>query len=257
MIRQTLIPVVVSISAALALVQNAHAATRATISITIDGRQPHSGTGTLTVDGERWRLDYNVPADEVTDITSIVHTTQGELIALNQTNQTWFRLKSPDRLAITSDLFFFGIAPNEASKIKIANAGVDENADHTSRIQHYTFSYQINTKVAGENLRGYVSGQIRLWINNRSADEAPLPWKPFDLHSGLAAFDDQLRPIVSQTKGSVWKAEVDVSRKLEGGATVTEHIHRSIGDLSTVTIRPDAFAIPPGYTYQEPMIGAP
>jgi hypothetical protein len=257
MIRQILIPVVVSISAALAFVQNAQAATRATISITIDGRQPRSRTGTLTVDGERWRLDYNVPADEVTDITSIIHTTQGELIALNQANHTWFRLKSHDRLAITSDLFFFGIAPNEASKIKIANAGVDENADHTSRIQHYTFSYQINTKVAGENLRGDVSGQIRLWINNRSADQALLPWKPFDLRSGLAAFDEQLRPIVSETKGSVWKAEVDVSRKLEGGTALTEHIRRSIDDVSAATIRPDAFDTPPGYTYQEPIIGGP
>lgn len=257
MIRQTLITIVVSISAAIVFVQNAQAATRATISIMIDGRRPHSRTGTLTVDGERWRLDYNVPADEVTDITSIIHTAQGELIALNQTNHTWFRLKSPDRLAITSDLFFYGIAPNEASKIKIANAGVDENGDHSSQIQHYTFSYQINTTTAGEKLRGDVSGQIRLWVKGDSADATPLPWKPFDLHSGLSAFDDQLRPIIAGTKGNVWKAEVDVSRKLEGGAVVTEHIRRSIDDVSTATVSPATFATPPGYTYQEPIIGAP
>lgn len=64
--------------------------------------QGHSA-GTLLIDGPRWSITYAPDSDERVFMTRVIGR-DGELIAVNDANQTWYRLKDRALLAAHSSI---------------------------------------------------------------------------------------------------------------------------------------------------------
>jgi len=235
-----------------------HAAETYYFQSTTEGLHSKHQEGTVLIDGKRWRINFDPVPGDVTDFNAIVGTEDGRLIAINDSNRTWFDLKSLSRVEIDSSLFtFFAIGQvTKAAKIRIAEPieparGRGDAAGFTKRI---TFSYRIDVTVSSENVPGEVWGEIRLWVKP-GMERRELPWKVMYLKTGIDAVDEALQAPLSKVGGLEWKSETEVSRRLAGGEILKQVIRRTIGPLTSTAADPLQFAVPSGYRYQEPVVG--
>lgn len=227
---------------------------------TTQGVYPEHHEGTVLIDGKHWRMSFDAIPDYVTDFNALIGTEDGTLIAINDSNHTWFHLKSRERLGIANSLFtFFAFGEAaKASKIRITlrpaepDRGRDATAGPTSRI---AFSYRIDVKVSGENVQGEVSGEIRVWTT-AGPERQDLPWRAVDLRTGLDAVDEALRIPLAGARGLAWQSETEVSRRLAGGEVLKQTIRRTLGPLTHTQAEPREFTVPADYRYQEPVIGS-
>jgi hypothetical protein len=84
-----------------------------------------------------------------------------------------------------------------------------------------------------------------------------MPWHPAAVYTGFTEVDAAIRKATAEVSGTVWKAKIDISRRLEGGSAYTESVTRTVSDVSDAMPSAADFKIPSGYEYQEPVIGAP
>lgn len=216
------------------------------------GAHANALAGTVAADGRRCRIDFDPDPAAVREMTAIVCGNDGELLALNSLNDTWYRLKSRTRLAISSPLFtFHGATP---SKVKVITdppgpAGHDRSA---GRVR---FSYHLDFTTGGEHVPAEVWGEIEIWAAE-TPHETAQPWKPADVDTGYPAVDDDLRRALAVFAG-IHRTVTTVSRRIANGETLSATITRSIeraGPPDSATV---SFAVPPDYRYQEPVVGAP
>jgi hypothetical protein len=222
------------------------------------GTYARHNEGAIIVNGKHWRIDYDPAPDTVTVLDTIIGGDNG-LLAIDHGLHTWYRLTSAKELAIDSSLFSFpyGDTVNDVSKLKIVSHPVQPDAAKPGgSMTSITFSYRIETKVSSERVRGDVWGEIRLWTMEVS-DLPDLPWKPLDLQTGLKPVDDGLYVELSRIKGTVWQCEIEVSRRLTGGVVLKQVTRRMMAAPQPAASSPSLFAIPAGFVYQEPVIGAP
>jgi hypothetical protein len=224
-------------------------------STTTEGAYRRAREGDVTVDGSHWRIDFEVKPGEVTELNAIIGGEGSALIAVNDSLQTWFRLKSRSRLATENSLFTYGDGA-KVSKVKMAVRTNSAGASGSSSGQEYrvTFSYSIVTKVSSEDVKGDVWGEIRVQVG-KTATVSDLPWRPLDLQTGISEVDERLRKAIDGISGTPVKAEIEVSRELEGGVTLQQRITRQIGDIVEANATRSLFAVPATYRYQEPLIG--
>jgi hypothetical protein len=219
-----------------------------------EGAYSRSSKGVVTASGSDWRIDFDIPPAEVTDLNAMIGTPEG-LVAINDSLHTWFRLPSRRRLAIDASLFSYGQSAT-ASKIRVKldpPSGVaGKEAETMTRV--VTFAYGLRTTIQGEAIKGEVRGTMR--IVTRAEAMPGLPWKPLDLTSGIAEVDDALRQAMSQISGVPLEVTVEVSRTLEGGVTLSQVITRTMTPLTTASVQPRTFIVPPDYKYEEPTYGA-
>jgi hypothetical protein len=233
----------------LAASASAEAALKYRFTTATEGTYARRATGTVVVDGAQWRLTYDSDSEDVTDLTSIIGTGEG-LIALNEQNRTWFRLTSRKRIAIADRLFTFG----EGARASKLNVFV-EPAEAGNAMTRVTLSYRLATTVSSIKVDGDVWGEIRIWTTAQGPAE--LPWKPFELRTGFDEVDRALDAAMAKIAGSVWQSEIEVSRRLDGGAILKQLVRRTITDVSTIAADAALFTVPSTYRYQEPVIGAP
>ena len=206
----------------------------------VTGYRPHAGEGTVLVSGSQWRVDH----------AGVVSTAQigggdRDVVAVNDSNQTWFPLHSRTPMPINSILFDFPIHP-AVSKVKVAF--IDDAKTHLR------FSYELTNTTFGEKVRGRVWGEMR--ISTRAGDEK-LPVNPIAVATGLDEVDAAFRAQLAQVQGQPWKSETEVSRQIENGEILHQTIVRTIGEITPATAKPELFKVPPGYREQPPVIGAP
>src|SRR5438309_7268618 len=97
--------------------------------------------GTVTMEGARCRIDFESNEQSVTELTSVLCMDDGSLVALNATNETWFRLKSRTRVAMTSALFSFRNAAISNLRVKrVASNSKDMRENATVEVE---FSYDL------------------------------------------------------------------------------------------------------------------
>ncbi|HEV8434057.1 MAG TPA: hypothetical protein VGR95_11640 [Thermoanaerobaculia bacterium] len=206
----------------------------------VTGYHPHVAEGSVLVSGSQWRLDHR----------DIVSTAQiggdgQDVIAINDSNQTWYSLHSRAGMSITSMLFTYPMKPS-VSRVKVGFS------DGTKT--HLLFSYELTFTIANEKVRGRVWGGMRIWT--RAGDEK-LPWSPITVATGLDEVDAAFRTRLSEVQGQAWKSETEVSRQIENGETLHQVITRTAGDVGPATAKPELFKVPAGYREQPPIIGAP
>jgi hypothetical protein len=206
----------------------------------VTGYHPHAGEGTVMVSGHQWRIDR---AGAVS--TAQIGGDDRDVIAINDSNQTWFPLHARTPMPVNSLLFNFSMHPT-VSKVKVAFADDAKT--------HLQFSYDLATMIGGEKVRGRVWGEMR--ISTRSGDEK-LPFSPIAVITGLDEVDAAFRDQLAQVKGQPWKSETEVSRQIENGEILHQLITRSLGEIVPATAKPELFKVPPGYREQAPVIGAP
>jgi hypothetical protein len=225
-------------------------------STTIEGDYPTHAAGTVVFDGEHWRIDYQPQPDQVTDLNAITAGDDGRLIAINDSLRTWFRLPNRDRVSTENSLFSYG-RDVRVSKLRVTSPAansVTASADQAGREYRINFSYAIASGQGEAIVRGDVAGEIVLWTA-LLPETRGMPWKPLDLHTGLAQVDAALQQYLAGITGSTFRARVTVSRTLEGGATLKQVITRQIGPVTAAATATGTFAVPAGYRYQEPVIG--
>lgn len=211
--------------------------------------------GRVIVDGAMWRLDYDVDPTAVTYLTAIISSGDGDLIALNDTRQTWYRLKSRAQLQPNASLFTFGTNVT-VSKIRVTVAPDGASRNTGASETRVSFSYRITTKLGTEKVHGDVWGEIRVWSAG-GENHLDLPWKPLDVHTGIDSVDAALKGALSGVRGTVWQSEMELSRRLDRGAILHQVITRSMGAVAPAASRAGQFVVPATYTYEEPVIGSP
>jgi hypothetical protein len=211
-----------------------------------EGQYPSHASGKVTVAGKQWRIDFDKIADDVALMTAaIAAADDGPPIAINDENQTWYRLK-PLPFAMSSGLFTFpSMHEQKFSNVKVARAAPDR----------ITFSYRFEVREAGERLRGDVWGEMRVRVD--AATTIPLPWDPTAVNSGVPSLDDALRNELSTFAGTPIECTIAVSRRLDGAATFSQKVTRRIDAIAPGTASPEMFRIPAGYREQEPVVGVP
>lgn len=208
------------------------------------GVYPSSRHGIITIGDRCWRADYDLQSDEVAVFTSLIGHDGNDVVALNATNQTWYRIDAYEALAATSSLFTYGLAP--------AVSHVRVETDSASR--RIVFSYRLKSGAA-PGVTIYVSGTVTAWVR---ADEAhaQLPWNPLQIRTGIAAVDDQLLHAVRSLRGEAWKSELTVTRRIEDGPAMEQRIERVIEPV-VVSDVPPVCSVPSGYVQRAPQIAAP
>lgn len=208
----------------------------------VTGVHPSQITGRAVADGAHCRIDFDPDPKNVRERTYILCGDNGEHIAVNSANKTWYRLKSRTRIAASSPLFFYLGAT--VSKMKVTS-------DPDNRVR---FSYQLEFKAGGETVTGDVWGEIKVSPADPSHKGA-LPWNPADISTGYPAVDDGLHRVLSAF-GTVEKTEMTVSRRIADGETMTQTITRRI-EWTDAPAPKVSFAVPSDYKYQEPVLGVP
>jgi hypothetical protein len=220
----------------------------------VAGAYPRSEAGRVTIDGDKWRIDY-APAETGVIVFNSLLGVDGKTIALNHSERTWFWLKTRTLLQIEASLFAYGMAANETTRVRVERARAVDEADGRTKWS-VPFAYVLHTRISGEKIQGRVWGEVRVWT--AAGPTVALPWQPLDLSTGLPDVDVAFERAFAPFAGlSVTTCEVDVSRQLERGAIMQLQIRRSRGEIARGALTPGVFDVPRGYRYEEPRIGAP
>lgn len=245
------IRLVTSVLICAALVSSVSAATTFHFTSITEGTYAARSSGTAVVDGKRWRITFDAPSDAFPDLTSIIGSENGELIALDAARHTWFRLPSRQRLASDTSLFRFDYGRDfRPSKIRVTVTPSSKDG-----MTVVAFSYRFEAKVGSEPVSGEVRGELRLWMDSH-VDGAP-PWKALDLTIGNEQVDAAFQQALANLGGASARCEIEVTRQLDGGEALRQVTRRTISEVTAVTSEPAMFAVPADYRYGEPVIGAP
>ena len=226
------------------------AATAYSWSLATTGYNPSRGGGMAVVDGKRWVIRSEHVPGEVSTLDRIVGGEGRELVAINDENQTWFRL--PKWNTNGSMLYRFGMP---GSEMKISKLKITPATD--GALTRIVFSYRFETKWINETLRGQVWGEMRV-RSGAAPLPAELPWTPIGvIATDVEELDRAFQEVLAPLAASATQFELDISRKIDGGAVLKQTGVRTIGELHPVTVKESDFKVPEGYRYQEPVIGAP
>ena len=217
-----------------------------------DGAYAATIAGRATVDGNRWRIDFDLAPDDVVYLTAIISTADGQLIALDDSQKTWFRLTSRRRLEIDRTLFSYNMLGSvKVTALSVKAMPLAAAGGPSWRIE---FSYKIATKISGELVRGRVEGSMSIWT---SPDLRSLPWNPVELHTGLPSVDEAIAAALRGIEGTIWQAEIEVGRRLADGPVLRSSIRRTVADFRDAPASDEKFSIPAGYVFREPVLGVP
>jgi hypothetical protein len=215
--------------------------------------------GRVWMDGDRKRVELDPdPSNPRTFDVSI--SANGKTTFVNVQNKTYFHEKERPKEGMMggSSMLFHLPWPNDRIKgrpkityrAEGTGPSVGEHATTKHRIQ---FAYRVRGEAQGVSLHGEVNATVSVLVApalSRGADSVVV-------RSGFREVDDEVQRLLSSLEGMVVGSEVSVSRRLEGGPTVTETTTVSIDELQAVDVDASIFAIPPGFTYQEPRYGVP
>ena len=77
------------------------------------------------------------------------------------------------------------------------------------------------------------------------------------MRTGFAEIDDELARLFATFEGMVLRHEVSINRRLEDSPIFNELSTITVDELKLINVDSSIFAIPPGLTYQEPVMGGP
>jgi hypothetical protein len=251
----------VSLVLAFLLAGTAGAATqfRYVIESTGDALKPKR-SGIVRVEGVCYRIDRD------TDLmANASFSTDGgkTVIALNDSLSTYYRSNVDPSKAMSSGHYAVPFHDkNSKPKISVKNVSLEEEpseqqiAGFPTRKYVLKFAHDVKMRTGGHPVRVMFHSTVLLWTTDE-IDLAVVPMDLRDVRTALAAVDQEIAAALSGVKGFPLKRSLSVSRQYEGGAVMTDLVTTTFDDFKTVALPADALAVPPGYRYQEPMIGVP
>lgn len=233
------------------------AASEYAFAVTGDGPYPFNDRGRIVVDDARWRVDLDRTSDGPRPHDSVI-LENGDRVALNHENKTWYRMKPSRPILFKSSLFSF-FPSTRASNIRIDLTAQRKRGSASSVAgpqSLLSFSYDISTEVFGERVRGDVWGTITVSTSEPSQPLARVP-PLLDVKTGLDNVDETLHQALTSVRGAAWISELTVNRRIARGKTMTQVIRTTLSSARIAADRSLLFAVPDGYQYQEPVVGVP
>jgi hypothetical protein len=210
--------------------------------------------GTIRVDGVSYRVDheYDLMA------TAAFSTDGGKTVtALNEKLSTYYRPKNSWEMP--SSLLF---AMHPDSKVTVKDVSVTEEptderiAGYATKKYVLKFAHNVSFGAGVQGVRVFFRSTVLLWTTEE-LDLAVFPMDLRELRTGLSAVDLAVRKALSGVKGFPLKRRIAMTRQYEGGVVMGEDVTTTFDDFKTVELPREALAVPAGYSYQEPVIGAP
>jgi hypothetical protein len=217
--------------------------------------QSRSG-GRVWIDGDRKRVELD-PDPANPRASDVAITVGGKTTCINLQNRTYFHERPAPAGAASSKLFHLPW-PNDRIKgrptITYRDAGAGPAVGDYPTTRHVVqVSYVVEGALAGVSLKGKVEATVLVLM-------APTLGRDDDrklVRVGFREVDGELTRLFSALEGMVVGSEVSVSRKLDGGPVIRETTTMSVAELKIVKTEDSLFTLPPGLTYQEPVVGVP
>lgn len=235
----------------LCLVLRADAATRFTVVHELSGvpLAPPRTTGTVVIDGDSYRIDYLRSTTISTDAGKTRTALDAEL-------RTYYTLKERESVGILQML--------PIGKLAVALKSVTVTEEPTGeviaglRTRKYVLrlEYLTRTDVGSEVFPTTFTATGEIWTTD-AIDIAVDPFGLRGLRTGYDVVDAKLREALSVVKGFPLMRRLAVSRKIANGRAQTELHTVTLSGFESIAVPPRTFSVPPGYKYQEPVIGIP
>lgn len=213
-------------------------------------------SGRVWIDGDRKRIELDPdPANPRPFDVSIL--AKGDATLVNLQNKTYYVEKRiPDVLAVGGSTLFHLPWPDDRikgrPKITHRNAGAGPAVGDYPTTRHVIqVAYELTGEFRGVTLQGEVEATVTVLLAQtlRQAGDRTI------LGTGFQGVDDALTRLSATIEGLCVGSELSVSRKLEGGAVITETTVTTVDQLATVDVDEKVFIVPRGFTYQEPVYG--
>lgn len=115
-------------------------------------------------------------------------------------------------------------------------------------------SYEVKMNVGSEKVRGVFNATAELWTTDE-IEASVLPLDPRRIRTGFGVIDASVREALSVVKGFPLERRLSVTRRLAGGAPFTDLVTTSFREFESLATPPQNLDVPPGYRYQEPILG--
>ena len=213
-------------------------------------------SGTVLVDG----LSYLIHFDEGGVVFSALVSEDGgeSEIAINHDLRTYYEPAELHGLERESRLFMMPALNVESPKIKLLELHEEEGSSPIENLPARKWViqllYEMQYSVGKESIRGVCDTTAIIWTTD--ALEAPfVPLDPRCILTGWSSIDHRLEQELSVIEGFPLKRDMTVTRRIVGGAPFTDMITTTFTNFEPAEPATESFAIPEGYTYQEPTYG--
>lgn len=225
----------------------------------VDGDDLLKFSGTITVDGGRARIDYDVGSHPLLNpATSILSLDGGKVVVVfDHANRTWFERHTR---SMSGPLSTYR-APWQKSVGKpvarIRATGMEKTiAGRRARHYHLTWWYDLRMEAAGEKMTARVNVDADIWADP-DFSVAALPYGlDFALKTGLRNVD---RAVASRVRGIGFPLELRVTarRTIEGGDEMAETVRTTIESIEAAVDDETIFTPPHAYRRREPVLTVP
>jgi hypothetical protein len=220
------------------------------------GDRPASkSAGTIRIDGVSYRIDY----ENYLVATASFSIDGGKTVtALNENLSTYYRLK--DSSTRPSSSFFMGKFSD--AEVTVKDVSLTEEltneriAGFATKKYVLKLAHDVTLTLGGHKVRVFYRSTVLLWTTEE-VDLSVYPMDLRELHTGFGEVDRKVREALAGVKGFPLKRRMSVTRQYEGGVVMVQAVTTTFDDFKTVDLPPKALAVPPGYRYEEPVIGAP
>lgn len=245
----------------LALLVPASAAVAGTsyrFSVTTEGHSLESDvSGRVVVDGAKLRIELD-PSDGPRPFDLLVSEDGGATAtALNSELRTFYRAEPGSFMVVQGHFpLRFGEPSLHDLKVEVLEEGSAEViAGHPTRKATVTLSFQERMRHHGETLRMDVRVVAESW---RADLELPLPTRLLPvLGTSQPKVGELLHATQAEHSGVPLKQRLSATRTFVGETPATEVKTLVISDIRPASPTPQDFAVPQGWTHQEPVISKP
>lgn len=218
----------------------------------VTGSRPYSYSGRISVDTEDSRMDISSGTHPLfnPNFSVITRRDGSQLLIIDHAHKQYFLRNTEQMRGHLSTAGGIGKTTASEPVIRVAHepGGSIDGTETEKHVLHA--EYQLTMLVEGESLKAAVIMDVASWVTGRAPRHA-LPWGlHFAAKTGFPAVDRQIARNLSM--GTPLKEIVTVSRRIEGGPSITETITTTISHLSETGISPRIFDIPAGYILREP-----
>jgi hypothetical protein len=227
-----------------------------------------STAGTVWVSGNDARQEVESKQGRIS--ISIAKERGKQILVLNTTEHTYhhavaFRfgsglsVSSLDLLNVRQPFVLAGVKNLKVDLVPVVQEGhTQRNPDNCQRVSlKLSYDLRLRLTIAPELFAGRVEGEGEYCL----ADSLPIASLPFghglELSSGIPEVDSVLTERLATLKGLPVTRTLTVTRKIEGGETVSQTSTLALSDFRDVEIPKDRFEVPADYRYQEPVIVPP
>lgn len=224
------------------------AATLYSFRVVSEGEYPVEQSGRVVMDAERWRVDLDEVPETPRAFDAVIGV-DGERLAVNHQNETWYELEAEPVIGMRSLLDLLRRSHATAHNVRVSML------DHGGGTQSLAFRYDARMSVLSETVRATVSGTFTLTRRSGTSSHQPILVlaRP---ETGVPELDEKIRELLSLPGGTISRIDTTIERTFRGGKPMRQSV-RVMLDEAAEPAGVFQFDVPAGYAHRAPVIGAP